>query len=106
MEMTIMDNALTTTAIEYATIDQQIKKLTERKDALRAEILASGVTEIITEQGKLSVSESYPKTFSRDLVEVLLAEHGIDPAEAQRCYTAAIKPVYRLTFKATIKVEA
>jgi len=91
---------------EYAILDQQEKALAEKKKAIREQILETGVTEFVTDLGKLTVSETYPKTFSRDLVEVLLAEHGIDPAEAQRCYTAAIKPVYRLTFKATIKVEA
>jgi hypothetical protein len=91
---------------KYAILDQQEKALAEKKKAIREQILETGVTEFVTDLGKLTVSETYPKTFSRDLVEVLLAEHGIDPVEAQRCYTAAIKPVYRLTFKATIKVEA
>ena len=88
-------------ADDYAALDAQIKAMTKARDAIKAEILATGETVIHGAKAIIKVSESFPVTFSKDLAETLLS-----PEDFRRCHSTAIKPTIRLTVSATEKAFA
>lgn len=88
-------------ADDYAALDAQIKTMTKARDAIKAEILATGETVIHGAKAIIKVSESFPVTFSKDLAETLLS-----PEDFRRCHSTAIKPTIRLTVSATEKAFA
>ena len=88
-------------ADDYAALDAQIKAITKARDAIKAEILATGETVIHGAKAIIKVSESFPVTFSKDLAETLLS-----PEDFRRCHSTAIKPTLRLTVSATQKAFA
>ena len=88
-------------ADDYAALDAQIKAMTKARDAIKAEILATGETVIHGAKAIIKVSESFPVTFSKDLAETLLS-----PEDFRRCHSTAIKPTIRLTVSATEKAYA
>ena len=88
-------------ADDYAALDAQIKALTKARDAIKAEILATGETVIHGAKAIVKISESFPVTFSKDLAETLLS-----PEDFKRCHSTAIKPTIRLTVSATEKTFA
>ncbi len=88
-------------ADDYAALDAQIKALTKARDAIKAEILATGETVIHGAKAIVKISESFPVTFSKDLAETLLS-----PEDFKRCHSTAIKPTIRLTVSATEKTYA
>ena len=92
---------IATLADDYAALDAQIKAITKARDAIKAEILATGETVIHGAKAIIKVSESFPVTFSKDLAETLLS-----PEDFRRCHSTAIKPTLRLTVSATEKTYA
>ena len=92
---------IATLADDYAALDAQIKAITKARDAIKAEILATGETVIHGAKAIIKVSESFPVTFSKDLAETLLS-----PEDFRRCHSTAIKPTIRLTVSATQKAFA
>ena len=92
---------IATLADDYAALDAQIKAITKARDAIKAEILATGETVIHGAKAIIKVSESFPVTFSKDLAETLLS-----PEDFRRCHSTAIKPTLRLTVSATQKAFA
>jgi len=92
---------IATLADDYAALDAQIKVLTKQRDAIKAEIIATGENIIHGDRAIVKVSESYPTTFSKDLAETLLS-----PEDFRRCHATAIKPTIKLTVSATAKAFA
>jgi hypothetical protein len=92
---------LATLADDYAALDAQIKAITKARDAIKAEILATGETVIHGAKAIVKISESFPVTFSKELAETLLS-----PEDFRRCHATAIKPTLRLTVSATQKAFA
>ena len=92
---------IATLADDYAALDAQIKALTKQRDAIKAEILATGETVIHGEKAIVKVSESFPTTFSKDLAETLLSAEDF-----RRCHATAIKPTIKLTISGTAKAFA
>jgi hypothetical protein len=92
---------IATFADDYAALDAQIKALTKKRDAIKAEILATGETVIHGEKAIVKVSESFPTTFSKDLAETLLSAEDF-----RRCHATAIKPTIKLTVSGTAKAFA
>jgi len=92
---------IATLADDYAALDAQIKALTKARDAIKAEILATGETVIHGAKAIVKISESFPVTFSKHLAETLLS-----PEDFRRCHSTAIEPTLRLTVSATEKAYA
>ena len=92
---------IATLADDYAALDAQIKAITKARDAIKAEILATGETVIHGAKAIIKVSSSFPVTFSKELAETLLS-----PEDFRRCHATAIKPTLRLTVSATEKAYA
>ena len=92
---------ISTLADDYAALDAQIKAITKQRDAIKAEILATGETVIHGEKAIVKVSESFPTTFSKDLAETLLSAEDF-----RRCHATAIKPTIKLTVSGTTKAFA
>lgn len=92
---------IATLADDYAALDAQIKALTKQRDAIKAEIIATGENVIHGDRAIVKVSESYPTTFSKDLAETLLS-----PEDFRRCHATAIKPTIKLMVSATAKAFA
>lgn len=89
---------LSTLADDYAALDAQIKELTKKRDAIKAQLLETGENVIHGTKAIVKISESYPITFSKDLAETLLSAEDF-----RRCHATAIKPTFRLTVTATAK---
>lgn len=92
---------IATLADDYAALDAQIKAITKARDAIKAEILATGETVIHGAKAIIKVSSSFSVTFSKELAETLLS-----PEDFKRCHATAIKPTLRLTVSATEKAFA
>jgi hypothetical protein len=92
---------IATLADDYAALDAQIKAITKARDAIKAEILATGETVIHCAKAIVKVSSSFPVTFSKELAETLLSAEDF-----KRCHATAIKPTIRLTVSATEKAYA
>ena len=79
-------------ANDYAALDAQIKELTKKRDAIKAEIIATGEKSVVGDLAEVTVSESYPTTFSKDLAQTLLSD-----VDFKRCFATAIKPTIKVS---------
>lgn len=92
---------------DYAVLDAQISELTDARSALKEELLKiaefapnkNGVLEarIKGQFADVVITQSFPVTFSQDLVKILISEEDFE-----RCRVKAIKPTIkaRVDFKA------
>jgi hypothetical protein len=94
---------MTNTAIlvnDYAVLDAQIKELTEKRDAIKKQLLGvaqfepnkKGVLEAVVpgDVANIIFTKTYPTTFSKDLAETLLSAEDF-----LRCHATAINPTIR-----------
>lgn len=88
-------------ADDYAALDAQIKELTKKRDAIKAEIIATGEKSVVGDLAEVTVSESYPTKFSKDLAQTLLSD-----VDFKRCFATAIKPTISLRVRALAKALA
>ena len=79
---------------QYSVVDAQIKALQVTLKDLKQQILDMNESKLIGDLCELTISESYPVTFSKDLAETLLS-----PEDFKRCHATAIKPTKTIRIK-------